>query len=259
MLLNKKVSICYIIVMPKIDIKELTVTFLDRYKNEITAVDELTTSFENGKFSVILGESGSGKSTLIQAIIGLLPYYGDIFYDGVNAANIKIPQRDISYVSQDYVLYPNKKIFDNIAFPLRIKGCSREEIIERVYNVAERYNLTHCLFRKPKHLSGGQKQRVAIARALVKESSLYLFDEPFSNTDPQLKAEEIRLLKSNLQHIGATVIYVTHDIKEALLIADKIYVMEKGKVIYEGTPEEITESDNATVLGLLKASLDGIL
>lgn len=244
--------------MPKIDVKELSVIYGDKKnKDGIVAIDNLSLTFENGSFNVILGPSGSGKTTLIQTIIGLLPYYGDVFFDGVNASKIKIPDRDLSYVSQEYVLYPSKSIFDNIALPLKIKGCEREEIIERVYEIANYYGLAHCLFRKPKHLSGGQQQKVAICRALVKDSSLYLFDEPFSNIAANAREEEARQLKEYLKKIKATVIYVTHDIKEAYLLADKIFVLDKGKLVEKGSVEEINKSMNEIVSGLRRASFDG--
>lgn len=243
--------------MPQIVVENLTVNYVNNFKNEITALKEMNVVFESGKFHVVLGASGSGKTTLIQTIIGLLPYYGDIYFDSINAAKLKINQRDLSYVSQDYILYPNKNIFENIAFPLRLKGCSREEIIERVTDIAKFYGLEHCLFRKPKHLSGGQKQKVAMARALVKNSSLYLFDEPFSNIDPLARGEEERYLKKYLSEHRATIIYATHDLKEAINLADYIYIIDNGKMAFKGTPEELLSSSLDIVTALRKASLDG--
>ena len=135
-------------------------------------------------------------------------------------------------------------IFDNIAFPLKLNGASREEIIETVTAVAKELNLTACLTRKPRHLSGGQQQRVALARAIVKSPSIYLFDEPLSNVDQAFRMEERQYIKSTIKKYGATAIYVTHDLQEAWSIADKIFIMEDGKMVLEGTPKEVYESNS---------------
>ncbi len=257
LLLTSILQFAILVSMPTIRLEKVTVNYVNNANNQVTVLNDMDAVFESGKFHVILGYSGSGKTTLIQTIIGFLPYYGDIYFDDTNALKLKINQRDLSYVSQDYVLYPGKTIFENIAFPLRLKGCPREEIIQRVNDIAKLYGIEHCLFRKPKHLSGGQKQKVAMARALVKNSSLYLFDEPFSNVDPLARGEEERYLKKCLSEHGATTIYATHDFKEALNLADYIYILDQGKIVFKGTPEDILECSLDIAVSLRKASLDG--
>ena len=133
-------------------------------------------------------------------------------------------------------------MFDNIAFPLKAITADREEIIRRVYEVANELNLVDCLPRKPRYLSGGQKQRVALARAIVKNADLILFDEPLSNIDPSARNAQRSLIKKVIQNRGKTAIYVTHDFKEALLLADYLYVMDKGKIVVSGKPLEVFDS-----------------
>ena len=240
--------------MSKIIIKDLIVDYPGKKKKDphIVVLDHLSATFEDGSFNVIIGESGCGKTTLLKTIIGLLPYDGDINVDGNDFDLYTIPERNLAYVSQEFALYPHLTIFDNIAFPLKLNGASREEIIKTVNNIALELDLTHCLTRKPRHLSGGQQQRVALARAMVKSPSIYLFDEPLSNVDPLFRTEERHYIKKTIKKYGATAIYVTHDLQEAWSIADKIFVMDKGKIVLEGTPEEILSSDNPKALEIKK-------
>ena len=232
--------------MSKIIIKDLIVEYPGRKRKDppFLVLDKLNAIFEDGSFNVIIGKSGCGKTTLLKTIIGILPYDGDIDVDGNDFDLYTIAERNLAYVSQDFALYPHLTIFDNIAFPLKLNGALREEIIDTVSKVAKELDLTHCLTRKPRHLSGGQQQRVALARALVKSPSIYLFDEPLSNVDQQFRAEERHYIKSTVKKYGATAIYVTHDLKEAWSLADKIFIMDEGKIVLEGTPVEILESDS---------------
>ena len=216
--------------MAKIETKNLTVTYTDKKKGDVIAVNKISTVFENGEFSAIIGASGSGKTTLLRALSGLQEYEGEIFYDGIDADNLPFKRRNISYVTQNYSLYSHLNVFDNIAFPLKTIGASREEIIERVLSLAQQLDITVCLNRKPRQLSGGQQQRVALARALVKKPSICFMDEPLSNIDPRQRENVRALMKQTLKINGCTVIYVTHDINDAMLLADKIYVMNKGKI-----------------------------
>jgi len=246
--------------MAKIEIKNLTVTYTDKKKGDVVAVKRLNTVFEDGAFNVILGSSGSGKTTLLRTLAGLQEYEGEIFYDGVDADELSFKRRNISYVTQNYSLYSHLNVFDNIAFPLKTMGASREEIIERVMSLAKQLELTVCLTRKPRQLSGGQQQRVALARALIKKPSICFLDEPLSNIDPEQRRVARELMKKTLKLNGCTVIYVTHDYSEAINLADRIIVMDNGKIIESGTVEQINDSTNETVNALKgKSSYDRAL
>ena len=241
----------YNVSMPNIDIKRLRVSYFKR-KEETNVIDTLSTHFDNGTFNVILGYSGCGKSTLLRTLMGLMPYEGDIYVDGVDIKNIPIQERNFSFVSQEYVLYPNLTIFDNIAFPLKMRNTPRNEIIKRVNEIAEKFNLTACLSRKPWQISGGQQQKVCIARALIKKPVLCLFDEPFSNLDQQSRSEAIYYLKTAINELGITVIYVTHSVSEATSLADKIYIMNDKVIEAELDPDSFLESPNEVAQSLLK-------
>lgn len=225
--------------MTKLEAKNLTVTYTDKKLGDTVAVNKINTVFQSGEFSVILGQSGSGKTSLIRALSGLQEYEGEILYDGIDADNIPFRKRNIAYVTQNYSLYSHLNVFDNIAFPLKNIGASREEIIERVLGLADQLDISVCLNRKPRQLSGGQQQRVALARALIKKPSICFMDEPLSNIDPKQRERVRALMKKTLKLNGCTVIYITHDYSEAVGLADRIFVMDKGRIIACGTPEEI--------------------
>lgn len=225
--------------MTKLEAKNLTVTYTDKKLGDTVAVNKINTVFQSGEFSVILGQSGSGKTSLIRALSGLQEYEGEILYDGIDADNIPFRKRNIAYVTQNYSLYSHLNVFDNIAFPLKTIGASREEIIERVLGLADQLDISVCLNRKPRQLSGGQQQRVALARALIKKPSICFMDEPLSNIDPKQRERVRALMKKTLKLNGCTVIYITHDYSEAVGLADRIFVMDKGRIIACGTPEEI--------------------
>lgn len=233
--------------MPDIKVKNLTVTYIDKKKNETVAVRGFSARFDAGTLNVVMGFSGCGKTTLLKAIAGFFAFDGYIYFDGRDADTIPTRKRNLAYVSQDYVLYPSLTVFDNIAFPLKTARLKRDEVTERVKAIAETFGLTDCLTRLPKYLSGGQQQRVAIARAMVKHPNLILMDEPLSNVD----TESREMLRRYIRHVqtseGVTVIYVTHDYREALELADRIYVMDEGQLVFEGTPDEVRMSENETV------------
>ena len=201
--------------MPDIKLQNVIVVYEEK-KELIYAVNDVSTVFKSNQTSVILGYSGCGKTTLLKSIAGLLNYNGSITIDGVENDDLIIQDKNIAYVSQNYVLYPNMTIFDNIAFPLKNIGASRDEIIERVNEMAGLLELSHCLTRKPKHLSGGQQQRVALARALIKRPDICLFDEPLSNVDEQFRREARQLIKQILTKMSCTAIYVTHSVPEVI-------------------------------------------
>lgn len=236
--------------MKKITIDNLKVVYKNRKKESVTALDGFSTVFDADSFNVVVGYSGCGKTTLLKAIAGLVEYEGDIFFDSVELSDLTIKERNIAMVSQNYSLYPRMNIFDNIAFPLTLAGADKKEIIERVYEVSDYLGIRHCLTRKPKHLSGGQQQKVALARALVKKPQLYLFDEPLSNFDAQKRHEARMIIKRAVKDYSASAIYVTHDFKEAMALADKIIVIGDGKVVESGSPQEVFESKNEVVMSL---------
>jgi len=239
--------------MPKIILKGVSVTYKTKKESTI-ALDSLSGELEDS-FNVILGYSGCGKTTLLKTLAGLVDYEGDIFFGLEDVKNIPTNKRNMAMVSQQYILYPTMTIFDNIAFPLKLKGCKPDEIIRSVKDIAEKLSLTHCLTRKPRQLSGGQQQRVAIARALVKEPSICLLDEPLSNIDPHLRSEERLLIKTALKESGCTVVYVTHDLNEAMALADNLVIMDEGKIVISGNPLDVYNSDNEVITALKEGSL----
>lgn len=210
-------------------------------------VDKVNLGVDKGEFIVLLGPSGCGKTTTLRIIAGLVyPDEGKVIIDGRDVTYLEPGERDISMVFQDYALYPHMTVFDNIAFPLVIRrkklGLSKEEIRERVHKVSEMLGIEELLDRKPTELSGGQQQRVALARALVVEPKVWLMDEPLSNLDALIRVQVRAELKKLQKDLGITTIYVTHDQIEALTLADRIAVMNKGRIIQVGTPKEIYET-----------------
>lgn len=241
--------------MAVIQVKNLNVIYMHK-KQTVRALDDFCAEFTPG-INVVIGYSGCGKTTLLRAVAGLIDYDGEIFLDENCIDDVPTQKRNMAYVSQQYVLYSNKTIFDNIAFPLKMKGAGRKEIEETVSEIGEVFNLTHCFTRLPRHLSGGQKQLTAVARALVKRPSVCLMDEPLSNVDVQ-KRTDIRIkLKSFLKGTGCTTIYVTHDMDEAFAVADKIFVMAEGKLEVCGKAAEILASKNKAVRALCGDRLNG--
>lgn len=206
----------------------------------IRVLENLNLSIAPGEFLVLLGPSGCGKSTLLNAIAGLLEVAdGEIHIGGRNVTWDEPKDRGIAMVFQSYALYPRMSVRKNMAFGLEVAGHPKPEIETRVQAAAQMLRLTELLDRRPAELSGGQRQRVAIGRALVRQAGVYLFDEPLSNLDAQLRAElrvEIKRLHARL---GATMIYVTHDQIEALTLADRIAVMQGGVIQQLDTPQKI--------------------
>ena len=224
--------------MSEIKIKNLSVT----YKNKdeyVTVLKDLNVEFSSGEFHVIMGTSGCGKTSLLRAIAGTLHSEGTILVNQEDISYVPTQKRNIAFVSQEYMLYPQMTIFDNIAFPLKVMGASKQEIRQRVSQIAEQLEITHCLSRRPRHLSGGQQQRVAIARALVRNPDICMFDEPFSNLDIALREKSRVLIRKLMKESGCTALYVTHDLKEGMLLADRMYVIEEGKIQLSGTPMEV--------------------
>jgi multiple sugar transport system ATP-binding protein len=195
---------------------------------------------DEGEFVVLLGPSGCGKSTLLHAIAGLHPIdSGEIVIEGRDVTDVPTRERDVAMVFQSYALYPNMTVAQNIGFPLRMRKLSREIIAQQVADVARLLQIEPLLERKPRELSGGQRQRVAIGRALVRDPKIFLFDEPLSNLDATLRVETRAEIKRLHERIGKTMVYVTHDQIEAMTLATRIVVMNKGDIQQIGTPYEI--------------------
>jgi len=242
--------------MSEIALNHLKVTYIDRHNKSVApfiAINDLSAIFEDG-LNVIIGPSGCGKTSLIRAILGLINYEGEITLDGSDISMYSIGERNFAYVNQNIALQPHMTIFDNIAFPLKIKGIDKVEIIKQVNEIAKDLDIEECLSRKPRHISIGQAQRAALARALVKRASFYFFGEPFSNLDVINRNEERLLVKKLMNKYGASMIYVTHNILEATSMADNIYVMDKGDIIFKGNAEELYKSSNPIVQELIRCS-----
>ena len=206
----------------------------------VLAVDDFNLEIEDKEFIVLVGPSGCGKSTTLRMVAGLEEISGgDLYIDGVRMNDVAPKDRDISMVFQSYALYPHMTVYDNMAFPLKLKKMDPKEIDKLVRDAAETLDITQYLDRKPKALSGGQRQRVAIGRAIVRNPKVLLMDEPLSNLDAklrnQMRAEIIKLRK----RIDTTFIYVTHDQTEAMTLGDRIVIMKDGVVQQVGTPQEL--------------------
>src|SRR6266481_5727034 len=208
---------------------------------------------DDGSFVVFVGPSGCGKTTLLRLIAGLEDVTGgQILIDGQNVVDVPPAKRGLSMVFQSYALYPHMSVRGNIAFGLKMAGLPRAEIDRKVQAAAATLNLTPYLDRKPRELSGGQRQRVAIGRAIVREPKAFLFDEPLSNLDAALRVQ-MRLEVTKLQkQLGTTAVYVTHDQVEAMTMADKIVVLNAGRVEQVGSPLELyARPDNLFVAGFI--------
>ena len=210
------------------------------YGKDTVAVQEFNLDIADKEFIVFVGPSGCGKSTTLRMIAGLEDISeGTVEIDGVVVNDLQPRDRDIAMVFQNYALYPHLTVFENMAFPLRLKKVPQDEVYERVTNAAEILGITEYLTRKPRALSGGQRQRVAIGRAMVRDSKVFLMDEPLSNLDAKLRNQmraEIILLRKK---IDTTFIYVTHDQTEAMTLGDRIVIMKDGFIQQVGTPTEV--------------------
>ena len=218
---------------------------IDKSFGENNVISKFNLEVEKGKFLVLLGPSGCGKSTLLRMIAGLEKIdKGKIFLEN-NLLNDLLPsKRQIAMVFQSYALYPHMNVFQNISFGLKSEKISNNEIEDKVTQAAKILKIETLLDRRPKELSGGQRQRVAIGRAITRNPKLFLFDEPLSNLDAALRSEmrvEISKLHKKLK---TNIVYVTHDQIEAMTLADKIVIMNKGKIEQFGTPDEIYNNPN---------------
>lgn len=223
---------------------ELKITNLCKtYEDAVEAVMDFNLEAKDGEFIVIVGPSGCGKSTTLRMIAGLeQPSAGSILLDGTSIDHLPPQKRDMAMIFQNYALYENMTAFENIAFPLKVRGVKKAEIASKVTTVAETLKISELLNRRPGALSGGEKQIVAMGRAIVRQPKLFLMDEPLSNLDAKMRLalrNEIRQLQ---RRTGVTTIYVTHDQGEAMALADRVIVMDQGRIRQIGTPGELYNS-----------------
>ncbi len=234
--------------MPELELKGLTKTF-----NDVVAVKNLDLKIADKEFMVIVGPSGCGKTTTLRLIAGLEDITsGEIYLDGENISNMPPKDRDMAMVFQDYAIYPHLSVFDNIGFGLKMRKMSKVDITQRVGEAAEILNISHLLKRRPHELSGGERQRVALGRAIVRRPKVFLFDEPLANLDAALRTQMREELSRLHKELGTTFIYVTHDQIEAMTMATKISVMDKGVLQQCDIPDAIYESPvNTFVAGFI--------
>lgn len=213
---------------------------ITRRYHSVTAIEDITLKITDGEFWVLVGPSGCGKSTVLRTIAGLeTATSGNVYIGDVLVNQVPARQRDVAMVFQNYALYPHLTVAENLAFGLRMRNIESAKIRERVETVARSLSIDHLLKRKPKQLSGGQQQRVALGRAIAREPKVFLLDEPLSNLDTQLRDDTRAELKQLHQRLGITTIYVTHDQVEAMTLADKIVVLNQGRIQQIGDPQTV--------------------
>jgi multiple sugar transport system ATP-binding protein len=213
---------------------------IKRRFNNVTAIEDITFEIPDGEFWVLVGPSGCGKSTILRTIAGLENATSGNLYIGEQLVNnIPARQRDVAMVFQNYALYPHMSVAENIAFGMKMRKMDSKLIQQRLGEVARSLSLEHLLDRKPKQLSGGQQQRVALGRAIARQAQVFLLDEPLSNLDAQLRDDTRAELKQLHQSLRNTTVYVTHDQVEAMTLADKIVVLNRGQIQQIGEPQAI--------------------
>src|ERR1700738_823822 len=223
------------------------------YSDGFAAVDTVNLDIADGEFVILVGPSGCGKSTLLRMIVGLEDITtGDLLIGG-ERVNEKAPRdRNLSMVFQNYALYPHLTVYENIAFPLRLKNTPDDEIKKRVEDAAKTLELTEHLQRKPSQLSGGQRQRVAMGRAIVRQADAFLFDEPLSNLDAKLRGQMRTEILRLQRRLDTTTVSVTHDQTEAMTLGDRVAVMRRGIVQQVATPRELYDQPlNLFVAGFI--------
>src|SRR5512142_3215287 len=228
---------------------------VSKHFGSVVAVDRVNAEIADGEFFALLGPSGCGKTTTLRMVAGLeVPTTGTIRIGERDVTDLAPRERDVAMVFQDYALYPHMTILDNIGYPLKVRGVSRSELHSRVGQAAQSLDIGHLLERRPGQLSGGQQQRAAVARAVVHHAQVFLFDEPLSNLDAKLRVEARGFLKYLQHEIGVTTIYVTHDQAEAMALAHRMAIMDRGKVIQVGTPAEVYRQPQTTFVAAFLGS-----
>ncbi len=238
--------------MARVQLKSIAKSWDSGGKTSV-GVKEMSLDIADGEFLVLLGPSGCGKTTTMRIVAGLEdPSKGEIWIGDKKVNDLEPKDRDVAMVFQSYGLYPNMTVYENISFPLRIRGIPAEKIDPAVKRAAQKVELLDFLERRPKELSGGQRQRVALARAIVRQPAVFLMDEPLSNLDAKLRVSMRAHIKHLHHELKTTTIYVTHDQIEAMTLADRVVVMSKAEVQQIGTPEQIyNDPANLFVAGFI--------
>ena len=239
--------------MSSVDIAHLAKSY-----GAVTIMQDVSLDIRDGEFLILVGPSGCGKSTLLRMIAGLERISGGEVRIGGRVVNDVPPKdRNIAMVFQSYALYPHKTVAENMGFALMLAGTSKAEIAAKVKRAADILDLTHLLDRYPKQLSGGQRQRVAMGRAIVRDPQVFLFDEPLSNLDAKLRVQMRTEIKALHKRLKTTIVYVTHDQIEAMTMADRIVVMNKGHIEQVGAPLELYDRPaNLFVAGFIGSPVD---
>lgn len=226
----------------------VTLTALAKqYPNGVRGVDGVDLEIADGEFFALLGPSGCGKTTLLRTLAGLeVATEGSIGIGDRDVTTMEPGQRDVAMVFQDYALFPHMTVSDNVAYPLRIQKVAKDERTRRAFETASGLSLAALMERRPAQLSGGQQQRVALARAIACHPQVFLFDEPLSNLDARLRLEARTFLKQLQKSLGVTTVFVTHDQAEALAMADRMAVMDAGRIRQVGTPREVFQRPSST-------------
>ena len=207
---------------------------------DLIALDDITLDIQDQEFFVLLGQTGAGKTTTLRCIAGLdKPEVGTIYLDDVSVNDKTPAERDVAFVFQSHILYPHLSVYENMAFPLHPRRLSTEEIDRRVRDIAQMLHIEHLLMRTPNQLSGGETQRVGLGRAMVRRPQVFLMDEPISNLDAKLRTEMRAEIRWRQRELGTTTFYVTHDQIEAMSMADRIAILEAGRIQQLGTPSDI--------------------
>jgi multiple sugar transport system ATP-binding protein len=224
-----------------------------QYGDGFPAVNDISIDVEDGEFMILVGPSGCGKSTLLRMIVGLEDITsGDMVIGGKRVNDLAPRDRNLAMVFQNYALYPHLSVYENIAFPLRLKGASNEEVDKKVREASKTLELDEHLDRKPGNLSGGQRQRVAMGRAIVRDAEAFLFDEPLSNLDAKLRGQMRTEIARMQRRLGITTVYVTHDQTEAMTLGDRVAVLKRGILQQLATPRELyTNPVNLFVAGFI--------
>jgi multiple sugar transport system ATP-binding protein len=238
--------------MARVQLKHIAKSWTVSGKTSV-GVKEISLDIADGEFLVLLGPSGCGKTTTMRMVAGLEDAtQGEIWIGDKKVNDFEPKDRDVAMVFQSYGLYPNMTVYENISFPLRIRGTAASGIDPAVKRAAEKVELMDFLDRRPKELSGGQRQRVALARAIVRQPAVFLMDEPLSNLDAKLRVSMRSHIKHLHHELKTTTIYVTHDQIEAMTLADRVVVMSKAEVQQIGTPEQIyNDPANLFVAGFI--------
>lgn len=227
--------------MERLIVKHLKAYYQNK-KSKTQVLDDVSFSLEDGKIIVILGPSGCGKTTLLKCIAGFVEYEGDITLSGIDNSRLSVKNKNLAYVSQSFTTYSYLNVYNNLALPLKASKIDADEIDKRINQIAKELDIDYLLTRKPKYLSFGQCQKVSIARAIIKNPDLFLFDEPFSNLDATNRIELRKIVKDIKEKYNKAMVFVTHDINDALYLADTIVILDQGKIVQQGTIDDILKN-----------------